>query len=266
MRVVPFPRGGERGAGREGAEAAASPGRVLPLVVEKVSYAAGGARLVHDVSFELKAGRRTAILGYNGAGKSLVLRLCHGLLKPAAGRIVWKGPRGHDPAAVKQAQAMVFQKPVLLRRTVRENLTFVLKARGVAGARARDEQVEAALLRCGLAHLARRPARALSGGEQQKLALARAWLLKPEVLFLDEPTAALDPAATLEVEAIINDMFSAGATIFFSTHDMAQARRMADHVLFIHHGRLLEDVSARAFFAGPGSAAARAFLNGELCP
>ncbi len=240
-------------------------GAVLPLEVERLSYAAGGQRLVREVSFHIQAGERTVVLGYNGAGKSLLLRLCHGLLRPDGGRIVWKGEKGNDAAAVRRAQAMVFQKPVLLRRTVHDNMAYVLRARGLRGAALR-EQVMAALARCGIAHLAARPARALSGGEQQKLALARAWAVQPEVLFLDEPTASLDPAATLEVERIIDDMFSSGTTIVFSTHDMAQARRMADRVLFIHRGELLEDAQAASFFHQPRTSQARDFLSGRLCP
>ena len=238
---------------------------ILPLVVEDVCYEVNGRRLLEGLTFTILPQRRTAILGYNGAGKSLTLRLCHGLIRPTSGRIEWCGPLGNDPEAVARAQAMVFQKPVLLRRSVRDNLLYVLKSRGERGEKARI-RVQRVMERCGIAHLASRPARTLSGGEQQKLALARAWLLKPSILFLDEPTAALDPAATLEVERIINELHVATTTIFFSTHDMAQARRLADYVLFIHHGRIIEQGPAHAFFSGPQTEEARAFLAGELMP
>ncbi len=269
MAIIRFP--GRMPSAHETAEAAGirqdKPDRnvILPLSVDGVCYAANGNLLIHDLNFRILPRRRTAILGFNGAGKSLTLRLCHGLIRPTAGRIRWEGPKGHDPKAVALAQAMVFQKPVLLRRTVRENLAYVLKSRGIRGADMRA-RVDRVMVRCQLEHLADRPARCLSGGEQQKLALARAWLLKPSILFLDEPTAALDPAATLDVERIINSLHEATTTIFFSTHDMAQARRLADDVLFIHHGQILEASTADAFFASPQTPEARAFLAGELAP
>ena len=238
---------------------------ILPLAVEGVSYASGGHLLLHDLNFRIMPHRRTVILGFNGAGKSLTLRLCHGLIAPTTGSIRWLGPLGDDARACRRAQAMVFQKPVLLRRSVRENLEYVLKSRGQRGGDMRA-RVSKALLRCQLEHLAERPARCLSGGQQQKLALARAWLLKPSILFLDEPTASLDPAAALDVERIIQSLHEASTTIFFSTHDLAQARRLADDVLFIHKGRIVEAAPARQFFTAPQSEAARAFLAGELMP
>ena len=238
---------------------------ILPLSVEHVSLTLNGQPLIRDLDFRVEPGRRTVILGFNGAGKSLTLRLCHGLIKPTSGRIVWEGPLGGDARARARAQAMVFQKPVLLRRSVRDNLVYVLKSRGERGRHMR-KRVERALERCHLARMAHRPARVLSGGEKQKLALARAWLLKPSILFLDEPTASLDPAATMDVERIINDLHMATTTIFFSTHDMAQARRLADDVLFIHHGRIVEKTPAAEFFNAPATEEARAFLNGELLP
>ncbi len=240
-------------------------GSILPLALENVQYVVNRTALIRDISFRLPAGRRTVVLGYNGAGKSLLLRLCHGLIRPTAGVIRWEGPQGGQADVVARAQAMVFQRPVLLRRSVRENLAYVLRMRGIRG-EAADERIHEALSLCGIARLAGRAARALSGGEQQKLALARAWLLKPEMLFLDEPTASLDPAATLEVEAIIMELARAGTTIVFSTHDLAQARRLAEHVLFLHNGLLLEDAPAEVFFRQPATVEGRAFLNGELMP
>ena len=240
-------------------------GGILPLVAQDVQYIVERTALIRDVSFQLPAGRRTVVLGYNGAGKSLLLRLCHGLIRPTAGTIRWEGPLGGRADVVARAQAMVFQRPVLLRRSVRENLAYVLRMRGIRGEEA-DARIREALSLCGIARLAGRSARALSGGEQQKLALARTWLLKPELLFLDEPTASLDPAATLEVESIIMELARAGATVVFSTHDLAQARRLAEHVLFLHNGLLLEDAPAEVFFRQPATVEGRAFLNGELMP
>jgi len=234
---------------------------ILPLVLDNVVFAVGAARLIDGLSFTLDRGPRTVILGPNGAGKSLTLRLCHGLIAPGAGRLTWRG----DGGAVSPArrQAMVFQSPVMLRRSALANVVYGLAVNGVARRRRRDLAM-AALDRVGLANLAERSARALSTGEQQRLALARAWALRPEVLFLDEPTANLDPAATRAVEAIIDAVHGSGTKIVMTTHDLAQARRLADEVLFLHHGRLVERAPAEAFFNRPVSPEARAFIKGEL--
>ena len=234
---------------------------ILPLRVENVSFDAGGKRLIDDISFTLDGNARTFILGPNGAGKSLTLRLCHGLLAPGTGRIVWDGARpGDDPL---KRQAMVFQRPVLLRRTVAQNVDYALKLHGVARA-ARPHVIDDVLSRTGLARFATSPARHLSGGEQQKLALARAWATKPEVLFLDEPTASLDPAATHAVENVIGIMHGEGTRIVMTTHDLAQAKRHADEVIFIYNGRVLEKTPADEFFNAPRSGEAAAFIRGEL--
>ena len=159
---------------------------------------------------------------------------------------------------------MVFQRPVMLRRSAFANLTHALGPRERAAWRAPGQGTREALDRFGLADMARRPARVLSGGEQQRLAMARAWALDPEVLFLDEPTSSLDPAATRAVEEMIEAFHADGMTIVMTTHDLGQARRLADEVLFLHHGRLLEQTPADEFFERPRSEAARAFIKGEL--
>ncbi len=239
---------------------AATPPSILPLVVEDMSFAIDGRRLIDGVSLTLEAGPRTVILGPNGAGKSLLLRLCHGLLTPTGGRVTWHGAGAAD---TRQHQAMVFQKPVLLRRSARANVDYALKLKKIARDR-RRAITDDVMARTGLAAVAETPARLLSGGEQQKLALARAWALKPQVLFLDEPTSHLDPAATAAVEAIVEDMRGDGTRIVMTTHDLGQARRMADHVAFLHKGRLLETTPAESFFERPKSGEAAAFLRGEL--
>ena len=233
---------------------------ILPLVLDDVSLEIGGIRLIKDLSCALAAGPRTVILGANGAGKSLFLRLCHGLILPTTGRVLWQGAKDRDPA---DAQAMVFQRPVMLRRSVAANVDYALKLRGMAAAE-RRAAVEDALGHTGLRRLADNPARVLSVGEQQKLALARAWALQPEVLFLDEPTASLDPASTHAVEQIINAIDAAGTRIVMTTHDLGQARRLADEVLFLHRGRLLEEASAERFFSAPENDLAQAFVKGDL--
>jgi tungstate transport system ATP-binding protein len=200
------------------------------------------------------------VLGPNGAGKSLLLRLCHGLISPSSGWILWNGL---DVGVVRQYQAMVFQRPVLLRRTVAANIRYALSVRGVPR-RQRRALVSEALEQAGLLELAARPARVLSGGEQQRLALARAWALKPQVLLLDEPTASLDPAATQAVEALLGRIHQTGTSIIMTTHDLGQARRLADEVLFLHRGGLLEHGPAAEFFNKPQSQEAAAFLEGRL--
>jgi len=232
---------------------------ILPLEVRNVCFDAHGQRLIDDISFTLKAGPRTMILGPNGAGKSLLLRLCHGLLQPSAGTVRWHGTDA-DPA---RHQAMVFQHPVLLRRTVAANIAYALKLRNVARAK-RPGIIENVLSRTGLARFTDKPARLLSGGEQQKLSLARAWATRPQVLFLDEPTASLDPAASHAVETIIQTMHDEGTRIIMTTHDLGMARRLADEVVFLNKGRLLEQSPADAFFNAPESGEATAFLKGEL--
>ena len=235
------------------------PASILPLRVHRLAFEAGGTRLLDDVSFSLQAGRRTVLLGPNGAGKSLLLRLCHGLLTPTSGEIQWA--IGGRRAA--RRQAMVFQHPVMLRRSAIGNITHALAAHGVPRAD-RLPRAQAALALSGLSPVARRPARVLSGGEQQRLALARAWATEPEVLFLDEPTASLDPAATRAVETLIEGFHAADTKIIMATHDLAQARRIADEILFVHKGRLLEAGDARTFFEAPKTEEGRAFVAGEL--
>ncbi|MGE5503582.1 MAG: ATP-binding cassette domain-containing protein [Actinomycetota bacterium] len=237
---------------------------ILPLEIDGLGFSVGGKVLLDGVSARLEAGTRTVVMGPNGAGKSLLLRLCHGLLAPTRGAVRWGGARVALPdQLVRRRQAMVFQRPVLLRRSAEANVRYVLALMGVPRARRRAQAFEA-LDRFGLAPLAGRPARVLSGGEQQRLALARAWAAGPDVLFLDEPTSALDPAATLAVEMAVHEFHAAGTKVVMTTHDLGQARRLADEVLFLSRGRLVEHAPAAAFFHCPASAQGRAFLAGEL--
>ena len=235
---------------------------ILPLALEGVSFEAGGKRLIKDFTCRFESGPRTVIIGANGAGKSLLMRLCHGLIGPSAGRISWLGAEenGVNPAPY---QAMVFQRPVMLRRSVAANVDYALSLRGMPRAE-RAERVTEALARTGLRGRARHPARVLSVGEQQRLALTRAWALDPQVLFLAEPTASLDPAAAHAVENVINAIHKAGTRVIMTTHDLGQARRMGDEILFIHRGRLLERASTERFFTAPRNDLSQAFIRGEL--
>jgi len=236
---------------------------ILPLELRGVSLEAPddpGRWLIEQLDFTLEARHRTLILGPNGAGKSLTLRLCHGLVLPTRGHVRYRGP---GAARANAAQAMVFQRPVLLRRSVIGNVRHALRLRRLPRPEI-ESRSRGALERIGLTGLAERSARTLSGGEQQRLALARAWALEPEILFLDEPTASLDPGATGAVEATVRAISDAGTKIVMTTHDLGQARRLADEVLFLHRGRLVEQAPADAFFDGPASDEARAFLKGDL--
>jgi tungstate transport system ATP-binding protein len=233
---------------------------VLPLALENVCYVAGGRTIIDALSFEIGTGPRTVILGPNGAGKSVLMRLCHGLLAPTSGRIAWRGSRnGGRP----REQAMVFQRPVMLRRSALANVTYGLKLAGVAR-RERELRAHDVLDAVGLADIAHKPARVLSGGEQQRLALARAWALGPEVLFLDEPTANLDPGATRDIESIVGQIHASGTKIVMTTHNLGQARRLGDEILFMSAGRLVERAPVDRFFSQPGTAEAASFIRGEL--
>ena len=243
-----------------GDEAMRAPTSILPLRLDEVSFVAGDRAIVDRVSLVLEAGPRTIILGPNGAGKSVLMRLCHGLLAPTSGRVEWAAP---ERPGERRRQAMVFQRPVMLRRSAIANIEYALGLAGIAGPQ-RERRARAALESVGLAHLAERSARVLSGGEQQRLALARAWALRPEVLFLDEPTASLDPSASAEVERIIHAIRDAGTKIVMCTHNLGQARRLGDEILFLYQGRLAERAPVDRFFGQPASVEARDFIKGEL--
>lgn len=224
------------------------------LTIHGATYAVGGRCLLGPLDASVAEGCLLVVMGPNGAGKSLLLRLCHGLIAPTAGRI---------EAPPRAAQAMVFQRPVMLRRSALANVAYAL---ALAGASRRECKLAArvALERFGLAALARQPARLLSGGEQQRLAIARAWAVRPRILFLDEPTSALDPAATDAVEQAIRGFHAEGTTVVMTTHDLGQARRLSQEAWFLCRGQLAERAPAAAFFAGPSSRDAAAFLAGEL--
>ena len=234
----------------------------LPLRLERATVVAGAHALLDGITLDLGPGGPTFILGPNGSGKTLLLRACHGLLPLSSGTLRWGQA---DRATALRRQAMVFQRPILLRRSAAGNIEHALRIRGLARGESQG-RAAAALERVGLGALAHRPARFLSGGEQQRVAIARAWALEPELLLLDEPTANLDPSATLAIEAAIAALDAAGVTLIVASHDLTQARRLARRVIFLHHGRVLEDAPAERFFAHPEAPEARAFVKGELVP
>jgi len=233
---------------------------MLPLVLDDVTFVAGGRTILDRLSFELGAGTRTVILGPNGAGKSVLMRVMHGLIAPTSGRVRWAV--AETPRAPRR-QAMVFQRPFLFRRSALGNLLFALDVAGVPRA-GREARARDALARVGLSTFAEQPARRMSGGEQQRLAIARAWMLAPEVLFLDEPTANLDPGSTREIERAVQAIHEAGTKIVMITHNLGQARRLADEILFLSGGRLCERADSASFFRRPATPEAAAYLEGEL--
>jgi tungstate transport system ATP-binding protein len=224
----------------------------LPVAFENVSLRIGEIAIVRDLALTLTPGAPTVLLGPNGSGKSTLLRLAMGLAAPTSGRVSWGGR-----TLPGERLAMMFQRPVMLRRKAAANVAYALPARD-------DARVAALLRQAGLSALADRPARKLSGGEQQRLALARALARDPEILFLDEPTASLDPAATKAVEDIVQGVAASGVKIVMATHDIGQARRLAGDIVFLARGRLVERAEAATFFNSPATAEAAAFLRGDL--
>ncbi|WP_340119454.1 ATP-binding cassette domain-containing protein [Pelagibius sp. 7325] len=241
--------------------AAAGPSGIWPIMLDALRLEAGGKTLIDGLSLELAPGSRSVIMGPNGAGKSLTLRLIAGLIRPGAGSITYGGKTAD--AALLRRIAVVFQRPVVLRRSVAANLKHALATYGVPRA-ARARRIDELLALGGLQTLAERPARVLSGGEQQRLAMVRALAAEPDLLLLDEPTASLDPQATAAIETLIGQAAAAGVKIVMVTHDRGQAQRLADEILFLHRGRLTERSAADAFFSRPNSAAAQAYLEGRL--
>lgn len=229
------------------------------LRFDGVGLRRGGHALLDAVDLALPVRARTVILGPNGAGKSTLLQLAHGLARPDVGRI--DGIDGED-RAVRWRFGFVFQRPVMLRRSALGNVVHALAVAGVPRPE-RRARAERALAEVGLLALAGRSARLLSGGEQQRLAIARAEACAPDCLLLDEPTASLDPHAAIAVETLLRTLSERGRGLVWSTHDLGQARRLAEHVVLLVAGRVLETGPAEDFFAGPGTEAARRFLRGD---
>ncbi len=233
------------------------------LVLDALAFAANGREIVKPVSLSLPMAGRTVVLGPNGAGKSTLLQLIHGMLPSRPGAVWIRDPREGDRAIAAHDLGFVLQRPVMLARSVLDNVRHALAIRRVA-ARDHDLIARRALERVGLASLEQRPARRLSGGEQQRLAIARVIAASPSCLLLDEPTAHLDPGATAAIERLLIGLTDAGPGLIMSTHDLGQARRLADQIVFMHRGEVVEFTPVRRFFVSPATDDARRFLAGEL--
>lgn len=232
---------------------------LFPLSVQGAVTRRRGKTLVGPVDLELPGDGACVVIGPNGSGKTTLLRLLHGAARLSAGAIDWACPMSR----ARREQAFVFQRPVMLRRSVEDNIAYPLIMRGSPRVTARAEARDWAA-KVGLGDMLDRPAPVLSGGEQQKLALARALIMQPKLLFLDEPCTALDGRAMREIEQILTDAKSAGTRLILSTHDMGQARRLADRVVFLLRGRVHETGPAAEFFEHPRTEQARAFLKGDI--
>jgi tungstate transport system ATP-binding protein len=231
----------------------------LPILFDSVSVRAGVTTILDRLSLTLSSGSPTLVVGPNGSGKSTLLRLCMGLAVPTEGRITWGGRADAKPTR----RAFVFQRPVMLRRTVAANVAYGLTHAGYPQEK-HAVRIAELLERVGLSDLAMRPARRLSGGEQQRLALARALARDPELLLLDEPTASLDPAATRGVEEIVRDAAQSGIKIVMASHDLGQVRRLAGDVVFMVRGSVREQTPAEDFLKNPSTSEAAAFVRGDL--
>jgi len=231
----------------------------VPICFDGVRLRVGDVTILDDVSITLATDATTALIGPNGSGKTTLLRLAMGLARPTGGRITWGGRADVPPTR----RAIVFQRPTMLRRSAAGNLNYALAAAGCPRKR-RAERIGDLLDLVGLRALARRPARRLSGGEQQRLALARALAKDPDVLFLDEPTASLDPAATKAIEDLIRTIAARGIKVVMATHDLGEARRLGTDIVLMHRGRIIEQAAAEKFFAAPRTAQAQKFIAGEL--
>jgi tungstate transport system ATP-binding protein len=231
----------------------------LPIVLDDISVVVRGVRIADRFSLAFSAGPPTILIGPNGAGKTTLLRLAMGLIVPTRGQVSWGGRENVAPTR----RAIVFQRPIMLRRSAAGNIRYALAAADVPRTE-RTSRIDELLALVGLSALADRPARKLSGGEQQRLALARALAKEPQVLFLDEPTASLDPAATRAIEDIVRAVAMRGIKVVMSTHDLGEAKRLGGEIVLMHRGRVVESGPAEAFFAAPQTEDGRRFIAGEL--
>ena len=229
----------------------------LPLEIKNLNYSIGSKEILYNLNIKIISDRITVIMGPNGAGKSIFLKILNGIIRPTSGKILWN--EKVDESLVLNGQALVFQKPVLLRRSVKANLDFFDKLTNL-----NNYDKNQLLKIVDLLDQKNQPARLLSLGEQQRLSLIRALLLRPRLIMLDEPTANLDPASTKIIEDIIISLKEFGIKIIFVTHNILQAKRLADEVIFFDKGKLIEHSNAKEFFSNSKSMKVNNYLNGIL--
>tara|TARA_B100001996_G_scaffold239668_1_gene185268 strand:- start:346 stop:1101 length:756 start_codon:yes stop_codon:yes gene_type:complete len=230
----------------------------LPVRTENLSYYIDSKEIISDLSVNIFSDKITIIMGPNGAGKSIFLKLLNGIIKPTSGKILWN--KRKDFSLIMRKQALVFQKPILLRRSVMANLDFIDSLFNIKSEFDKDQLLKIV----DLLNQKNQPARLLSLGEQQRLSLIRALLIRPSLIMLDEPTANLDPASTKIIEDIIVSLKEFGIKIIFVTHNILQAKRLADEVIFFDKGKLIEHKNAKEFFTKPSSKQVSKYLNGIL--
>ena len=236
-----------------------APSSDLPLMFVDASIVVHDVTILNRITLTVTSGAPTILIGPNGSGKTTLLRTAMGLVPLSAGSITW-GMRDTD---TPPKRAIMFQRPTMLRRSAVANVCYALAVANIPRMQ-RSERAAELLALVGLSEFESRPARRLSGGEQQRLALARALARDPTVLFLDEPTASLDPYSTKSIEDIIRAVSARGVKVMMSTHDIGQARRLAGDVVLLHRGRLIENTPAAQFFTTPHTKEARKFITGEL--
>ena len=234
--------------------------KFLPLIAENISYEVKNKKLIRDVNLEINSTGSTIILGHNGSGKSLLLKLLHGVITPNSGKVTWNN---NTPSTQQYWRTYLLQTPTFFKQTVQYNIEFVLRIAGIP-ANEHESRCQQALNICGLANMNQRNTHSLSGGELQKLSLARAWVLEPNVVLLDEPTVALDPPSVIGFEKIIHQFKQSNTKVIMTTHDLAQAKRLADEIVFIDAGKVIEQSPAKKFFLGPQSIQAQNFISGNL--
>lgn len=230
------------------------------LTLQAVEVRRGGKRLLGPVDLTLASQGITAILGHNGAGKSLFLQLCHGQFQASKGRVLWNDLSALD---TRGCRSLMFQNTPLMRRSVAANVEFPLIAQGTPKTE-RATRINKALSVSRLSQNPSAPAASLSGGEKQRMALARALVTRPQVILLDEPSASLDPASTKELEAIVKEVAASGVKVLIATHDLMQARRLADDVLVFGEGKLLVQEDAESFFGTSHKGPVGDFLEGRI--
>jgi len=228
------------------------------LKIENLKASVDNKSILKGLNLEVNAGEVHAIMGPNGAGKSIFLQTINGLVSIQSGRLTFNSMQNNQE--IREQQAMVFQTPVLLRRTVMANMQFVSNLRNKKS----NQLLKKILDKVGLEGYEKKPARLLSGGEKQRLSMARALIVNPNLLLLDEPTANLDPYSLNLIEDLVLEENSIGKTVIFTTHDMSQAKRLATDVIFLNKGKVLEQTVSKTFFKNPKTFEAQKYINGEI--